>query len=256
LSELRGVKQLSQERAGGKMFGRRKRTNRVSALYATGSDFCRIFEEDINRLYLLSFLLTGDRSIAEQCFVGGLHIAQEGNQVFKEWAESWARRAIIQNAIQMIGPWKAADDTHSTLVPATSDAPAQPAEIALIVSLPAFERFAFVMSVLERYSDQECSLLLGCAPPDAAAARTRALERLGRFAGRQGKLGSIGSNQNARRDNSESGPQLTAAPSNPISKQDYTKKVTVDVDEAQVVDMCIARTARVRRRTHVQNCRF
>jgi len=110
--------------------------------------------------------------------------------------------------------------------------------------------------VLEHYSDQECSLLLGCAPADAAAARTRALERLGRFAGRQGKLGSIGSNQNARRDNSESGPQLTAAPSNPISKQDYTKKVTVDVDEAQVVDMCIARTARVRRRTHVQNCRF
>src|SRR5579863_8500126 len=99
-----------------------------------------------------------------------------GNQVFKEWAESWARRAIIQNAIQMIGPEKAADDTHSTLVPDTSGAPAQRAEIAGIVGLPAFERFAFVMSVLERYSDQECSLLLGCARGDVAEARTRALD--------------------------------------------------------------------------------
>ena len=71
----------------------------------------------MNGLYLLSFLLTGDRTIAEQCFVGGLHIAQEGNQVFKEWAESWARRAIIQNAIRMIRPLKAADGTHSTAVP-------------------------------------------------------------------------------------------------------------------------------------------
>ena len=105
------------------MFDRRKRTNRVSELYAMRSDFCRIFETDMNRLYLLSFLLTGDRSTAEQCFVGGLHIAQEGNQVFKEWAESWARRAIIQNAIQMISPRKAADGTHSTLVASTSNAP-------------------------------------------------------------------------------------------------------------------------------------
>ncbi len=239
------------------MFDRRKRTNRVSALYAMRSDFCRIFEKDMNRLYLLSFLLTGDRSTAEQCFVGGLHIAQEGNQVFKEWAESWARRAIIQNAIQMIGPRKAADGTHSTLVARTSNAPTQRAEIAGIVDLPVFERFAFVMSVLERYSDQECALLLGCAPGDAAAARTRALERLGTFADRQGKPLSTGSNEDARRDNSESAPQLNAAPDNPISKQDYTKKNTVDVDEAQVeVDMCIALTARVRRRTHVQNCRF
>jgi hypothetical protein len=157
----------------------------------------------------------------------------------------------------MIGPRKAADGTHSTLVARTSNAPTQRAEIAGIVDLPAFERFAFVMSVLERYSDQECALLLGCAPGDAAAARTRALERLGTFADRQGKPLSTGSNEDARRDNSESAPQLNAAPDNPISKQDYTKKNTVDVDEAQVeVDMCIALTARVRRRMHVQNCRF
>ncbi len=195
------------------MFGKRKIRNQEPSPYATRSDFCRLFEKDMNRLYLLSFLLTGDRTIAEQCFVGGLHIAQEGNQVFKEWAESWARRAIIQNAIRMIRPRKTADATHSTAVPSTGYALTQHAEIVGIVDLPAFERFAFVMSVLERYSDQECSLLVGCTRGDVTAARTRALERLGKSADLHRKLVSIGSNQKARRDNSESAPQLTAAPS-------------------------------------------
>lgn len=76
------------------MFGRRKLRNQEPSPYATGSEFCQIFEKDMNRLHLLSFLLTADRVMAEQCFVGGLHIAQEGSQVFKEWVESWARRAI------------------------------------------------------------------------------------------------------------------------------------------------------------------
>ena len=99
------------------MFAGRKVTNRVPALYATRGDFCRIFEKDMNRLYLLSFLLTGDRTIAEQCFVGGLRIAKEGSQVFKEWAESWARRAIIQNAIRVVRPRKTTNPTHSMPVP-------------------------------------------------------------------------------------------------------------------------------------------
>jgi DNA-directed RNA polymerase specialized sigma24 family protein len=195
------------------MFSRRKVGNHEPSPYAMRSDFCRIFEKDMNGLYLLSLILTGDRAIAEQCFVGGLHIAQEGNQVFKEWAESWARRAIIQNAIRMIRPRKAADGTHSAAVPGTGNALTEQIEIARIVDLPAFERFAFVMSVLERYSDQECSLLIGCTRGDVAAARTRALDRLGKSADLHRKLVSIASNQNTRPDNFESAPPLTAVPS-------------------------------------------
>jgi DNA-directed RNA polymerase specialized sigma24 family protein len=195
------------------VFGRKKVMNRQPSPYAMRSDFCRIFEKDMNRLYLLSLLLTGGRTTAEQCFVGGLHIAQEGNQVFKEWAESWARRAIIQNAIRMIRPRKADDSTNSTSVSSTGIAPTEHTEIAGIIDLPVFERFAFVMSVLERYSDRECSLLLGCARGDVGAARTLALERLGESADFQRKLVSVGSNQEARRDNSESASQWTAASS-------------------------------------------
>ena len=193
------------------MFGTRKIRNQGPSPYAMKSDFCRIFEKDMKSLYLLSFLLAGDPTMAEHCFVGGLHIAQEGNHVFKEWADSWARRAIILNAIRMIRPRETTDATQSTAIPSSGNALLEHAEIAGIVGLPAFERFAFVMSVLEHYSDQECSLLLRCTRGDVAAARTRALERLGKTADLYCKLLS-GSNQKAR-DKSEPAPQWAAAPS-------------------------------------------
>jgi DNA-directed RNA polymerase specialized sigma24 family protein len=195
------------------MFGRRKARKQEPSVYAARSEFCQIFEKDMNSLYLLSLLLTGDHTIAEQCFVGGLHIAQEGSQVFKEWAESWARRAIILNAIRMIRPRKTADNTHSTADPSNGNGLAENAEIAGIVDLPAFERFAFVMSVLERYSDQECSLLLGCTRADVAVARTRALGQMGRSGDLHRKLVGIASNQKMRTDDSGPEPHLTALPS-------------------------------------------
>ena len=54
--------------------------------YASSDDFHRVFDEDMNSLYLLSLLLTADRVKAEQCFVSGLEDAVESNPVFKEWA--------------------------------------------------------------------------------------------------------------------------------------------------------------------------
>jgi hypothetical protein len=37
--------------------------------YATREDFRKILDEDLNRLYQLSFLFTADRQKAERCFV-------------------------------------------------------------------------------------------------------------------------------------------------------------------------------------------
>jgi hypothetical protein len=54
--------------------------------------------------------------------------------------------------------------------------------ISAVLALPVFDRFVCVMSVLERYSDQECSLLLDCSRGSVAAARTRALQALGQSA--------------------------------------------------------------------------
>jgi hypothetical protein len=97
---------------GIEMFAARKFRKQQPSPHATRGDFCRIFTKDMNRLYLLSFLLTADEAIAEQCFVGGLHTAQEGNPVFKEWAEAWARRMIILNAIRIIRPRLTAESTE------------------------------------------------------------------------------------------------------------------------------------------------
>ena len=194
------------------MFDRKTVRNQEPSPYATKSEFCRIFERDMNSLYMLSFLLTADRVTAEQCFVDGLHTAHERNHVFKGWAESWARRAIIQNAIWMIRPRKATDNARSTPDQKADHARTDRVEIARIVDLPAFERFAFVMSVLERYSDQECSLLLGCTRGDVAEARTRALERMRRSVDPHSRSLGVASNHKPQKDNYASAPPLTAAP--------------------------------------------
>src|SRR2546426_1271145 len=86
----------------------RKKEDRLSTtrvqVYATQDEFCRIFAEDENALYLLSLLLTADASKAEQCFVAGLEDSIQGNRVFKEWARAWSKRTIIKNAIRLISP--------------------------------------------------------------------------------------------------------------------------------------------------------
>src|SRR5215831_21002533 len=75
-----------------------------TAQYATCADFSRIFAEDMKNLYLLALVLTADSEKAEQCFVSGLDDCTSGNQVFREWARSWARRVVIKRAIRMIAP--------------------------------------------------------------------------------------------------------------------------------------------------------
>jgi hypothetical protein len=49
---------------------------------------------------------------------------------------------------------------------------------AAVLQVEPFERFVDVMSVLERYSDLDCFVFLGCARRDVIAARIRALQQL------------------------------------------------------------------------------
>ncbi len=175
------------------MFGSRKVIKQTTTPYATQADFRRVFQEDMNRFYLLSFLLTGERDLAEQCFVSGLKMSSEGNPVFKEWATSWARRTIILTAIRMVRP-RLGDPQRSSVPPKSAGPSAiSRAEIANIIALPPFGRFVFVMSVLECYTEQECSLLLGCTRREAMEARERALRRTGEGAALRRKVISIAS---------------------------------------------------------------
>jgi len=163
-----------------KMRGTQQVTKPITMPYATGADFCRIFNQEIDSLYLLSFLLTADHETAEKCFVRGLDDSIEGNPVFKEWARSWARRTIIQSAIGVIGPrpMDSSSTSNSAAGHSRGRRRAEQLEIAAILALAPFDRFAFVLSVLERYSDQESAVLLGCTRRDVATARSRTLQQI------------------------------------------------------------------------------
>jgi DNA-directed RNA polymerase specialized sigma24 family protein len=176
--------------------------------YATSEDFSRIFERQMNRLYCLALLLAGDEAIAEQCFGGALHIAQEGTPVFKDWAETWVRRTIILNAIRIIRSQRTADNAES-IGRVAGDTTAR-VEIAEVAKLPVLERLAFVMSVLEGYSDYECALHLGRTRAEVTAARTRALERIA-TAEFHGHLVTIRSAQ--RQQETDSGSEAQSHPS-------------------------------------------
>lgn len=166
------------------MLGAKQIAKAIPTPYATSADFCRIFGQEMHSLYLLAFLLTADHETAEKCFVRGLGDSVEGRPVFKEWAYSWARRTIIQNAIRVISPRPMEKNGNSNSAWDHSAHPlgTQQSEISAILELAPFERFAFVMSVLERYSDQECSVLLGSTRRDLITARTRALQQIAALA--------------------------------------------------------------------------
>jgi len=156
------------------IFGPRRGKAPVHPQYAAKADFCQIFENDMNRLYTLSLLLTADGALAEKCFVAGLEDSKNSNPVFKEWAQSWARRTIVLNAIRLIAP------RPTDIIPSgvTDCDRTQAAAVGAIVALPAFDRFAYVLSVLEGYSLHECAVLLNCRQHELITARMRALQQI------------------------------------------------------------------------------
>jgi DNA-directed RNA polymerase specialized sigma24 family protein len=146
--------------------------------YTMPTDFCTIFNDDLDHLYTLSLLLTADRDKAEQCFVAGLEDCLQSNPVFREWAQSWATRTVINNAIRIISPSR--NETKRTAEDDDLSEPAFEADnpAAGITRLQPFDRFVYVMSVLEKYSDRECSILLDCTVEEVVGAQTRALQRI------------------------------------------------------------------------------
>jgi DNA-directed RNA polymerase specialized sigma24 family protein len=149
------------------------------APYASRDDFRRVFHEETDSLYRLAFLLTADSEKAQQCLVSGLEDSVNGSAVFREWAHSWARRTIFQNAVRTINPRPMEGyDLSSLDGGGGATLAAEQVETAAVLQLEPFERFVYVMSVLERYSDLDCSVLLGCARRDVIAARIRALQQI------------------------------------------------------------------------------
>jgi hypothetical protein len=171
LPDITGTKEV-------KMLERTRLFDERTTRYATVADFCGIFTEEMHSLYLLSFMLTADNHKAEQCFVSGMAACKQEIDVFMEWARAYARPAILKHAIRMLMPAPDHIDTFSYISLKGAATRGKNNLFAAIVALNPFERFVFVMSVLEGQSDDECSTLLRCSRRDVMIARELTLKRL------------------------------------------------------------------------------
>lgn len=146
--------------------------------YAKHSDFCDVLTNDTKPLYLLAFLLTANHKQSEQCFVATVEKAFKEQAVFRRWARSWVKRRLIKSAIEIVSPASARNGQKRDRWSAGQHETQRECEIDTVTKLDAFERFVFVMSILERYPIWDCALLLGCSMNKVAQARMQALHRL------------------------------------------------------------------------------
>ena len=162
------------------MFATRKKATTHDATkrtteYASASEFCQIFSKNMEALYTLALSLTADKASAEECLLSALDDCQKSASVFRQWAHSWSRLAVIESAIRMVKP--SANGIAEEKYPPTNEI----VEIvdsagALLSKLRPFDRFTFVLSVLDRYSVRDCAILLKCRPMEIRRARERAME--------------------------------------------------------------------------------
>jgi hypothetical protein len=154
----------------------------AASLSASHDEVWRISSEGLDGLFQLSLLLTGNLEWAKRCVIAGLDGATE-HSTFGKWILSWAKHLIVEDAIRELNPRPRHTHSPSSMtafhyVGRLSSDPGRHFELETILALEDFERFVFVMSVLERYSEHKCALLLECSVSEIREARTSALEKL------------------------------------------------------------------------------
>jgi len=162
-------------------------THRIAASpsngLATCEDFRKLFIENMENMYLLSFLLTGNRDEAEQCFVEGLDECVAGISVFREWIDFWARSTIIRQALRMTAAHPGSLRGAPSLVESAAEgvlskASLQRIALTRVLALEDSERSVFVLAILEGYSTQTCARLLAVSQKEVLEARARALQHI------------------------------------------------------------------------------
>lgn len=142
------------------------------------AQFFQSVNDQMRSLQLLSLLLTGDSTTAEQCFIAAIEDYGEQDGTFVEWGRSRARRAVCTRAIQMMRPaLEPTDGLRNPGLEGTAEV-SKKSPFGWILSLSEFERFVYVITVLEGQRDRDCAGLLGCTDRDVLIARALAVTRL------------------------------------------------------------------------------
>ena len=150
----------------------------VETVSSTQNDICQTFKQDVKSLYLLCLLLTGSEHCAEECFVSSLSDSMNLRATFADWNISWIRHVVVRNAIRMMQlVMKNNKDETSPSGQSGVISSANPA-LHGVLRLETFERFVFVMSMLEGYSDHECAQLLRASAREVSIAKEMAFRHL------------------------------------------------------------------------------
>lgn len=156
--------------------------------YARKEEFVSVFECERLGLQRLALLFTANSETAKRCLIRAFRECVSSGSVSKEWVLSWTRRMVIRNAISLVmSPGGQSfvntnDDADNGLIAfSPDDSLGAIAESASILDLPEFDRFVFVICVLERYSMHDCALLLGRSPRDISEARQRVGNQVGQI---------------------------------------------------------------------------
>jgi hypothetical protein len=157
---------------------RKSESANFRADYAKITDFCTVLEREVKPFYLFAFLLTANHKEAEQCFSSALKEGCEENSVFKVRIESWIKRCILKKAIGVAFSRSAnTEEQQDHWFDGTGQLRASNM-VTAVTSLAGLERFVFVMSVLEKYSLRDCSLLLKCTLASVKQSRVDAICKL------------------------------------------------------------------------------
>jgi hypothetical protein len=156
--------------------------------YARKEEFANVFESERVGLRRLALLLTANSEAAKRCLIRAFRECVASSSVSKEWVLGWTRRMVIRKAISLVmGPEgqsfantnDGADNGSIAFSP--DDLLGAIAGSESILDLPEFDRFVFVICVLERYSVHDCALLLGRSPREINEARKRVGNQAGQI---------------------------------------------------------------------------
>jgi hypothetical protein len=145
-----------------------------------GSRVAEMWVDKMAELYLLAFMLTADKQTAEECMLGAVdEYLNSSATSLVDWMKDKGRQAVIERAVQCVNPKVKA--SYSWTLPAGTRSLSAPVHqpFAVITALGTFERFVYVLTVLEGYEEEECAEVLECRPSEVVAARKLSRQLVG-----------------------------------------------------------------------------